>query len=152
MGMVFSMPNFVYKTPETTYTIDQFIACQSLEEPSYYNFSFKDEIFYPFMNTYIRYSAYNVVGDYLRDIREDYAMKVVLQDDEKLKYKYRPKLLAYDVYKCAELGYFILLLNDMYSVKQFVREKILMLPKTDIKRVVQYIFNANKEAIAAYNS
>ena len=152
MGMVFCMPNFTFKTPEKTYTIDQFIACQSKEDPSYYNFSFKDELYYPYIESYIRYSAYNVVSDYIREIREDFGMTIILSSDEFLKYKYRPKLLAYDVYKCAELGYFILLLNDMYSSRQFIREKLTMITKADLKNMIQYIFNANKQAITAYNS
>lgn len=147
------MSTYTYITPENTYTIDKFIACQNTEEPSYYNFSFKDEYFYNYINRYLRYTTYNAIWDYLDDIRDEYCMyNIVLSDSELAKYKYRPKLLAFDLYECAELGYLILLLNDMYSCKQFTKNRLTLPTKAGMKLISQYLFNANQAAINAYNN
>ena len=61
---------------------------------------------------------YNLINDYLPLIKEK-AVTVVLDDDEYNKYLYKPKLLAYDVYKNTELYYVILLLNNVCSIKEF---------------------------------
>ena len=37
--------NYVYTTPSETYTIDQFIACQSDTDINYKNLSFVDKIY-----------------------------------------------------------------------------------------------------------
>ena len=68
------------------------------------------------------------------------------------KYKYRPKLLAYDIYNNGELGFFILLINDMYSIKQFNRQKLLLPSKNNMSEICKQIYNANKTAITKYNN
>jgi hypothetical protein len=131
--------------PEDTYTIDQFIECQSDEEVNYYNFSYVDQY------DNMKYSTYNVISDYLDDIREDYAKTVTLDQNQLLKYMYRPKLLCYDIYGNSELAFIILLLNDMCNVKDFNKSKILMLTKSDMSDITKWIYNSNKDAIAVYN-
>ena len=56
--------NYIYSKPSETFTINQFIACQSDYEASYYNFSFIDTINYDYMNETIHYAAYNIISDY----------------------------------------------------------------------------------------
>lgn len=143
--------SYIYSKPADTFTIDQFIACQSESETSYYNYSFIDKIDYAFMNESIHYSTYNVASDYLDEIRDE-CMTILLSDDELLKYKYRPKLLAYDIYNNGELGFLILLINDMYSIKQFNRQKLLLPSKNNMSEICKQIYNANKTAITRYNN
>ena len=107
--------------PQDTYTIEQFIQCQSDEEIDYHNFSYIDRY------DNIEYSTYNILSDYLDELREDYAKTIILDKDQMVKYMYRPKLLCYDVYGNTELAFIILLLNDMCNVKDFTRDRVLML-------------------------
>ena len=144
--------SYTFNTPEKTDTIDKFIACQSSTEPSYYNFSFKDETYYNGIDRWLRFSTYNVISDYIYDIREEYGENYTFTDEQFLKYKYKPKLVAFDLYGCAELGPFILLLNDMYSVRQFNRKNVILITKSNMREIVNYLFNANNAAIKAYNS
>ena len=145
--------NYTYISPETTYTLNQFIACQNKEEPSYYNLSFKDEKYYDYIDRYLRFVTYNVIWDYLDDIRKDYALYTIdLSDKEMMRYKYRPKLLAFDIYGDTELAHMILLINDMYSFKQFVKNRIKLPDRNSMSKLCQELFNANQSAIKAYNS
>ena len=143
---------YTFNTPEKTDTIDKFIACQSSTEPSYYNFSFKDETYYDGIGRWLRYSSYNILSDYIDDIREEYSGKYTFNDTQFLKYKYKPKLVAFDLYGCAELGVLLLLINDMCNVRQFNRKDVLLIYPQKIKELVNYLFNANNAAIKAYNS
>lgn len=147
------MPNYTYKNPEKTYTIDQFIACQSTDEPGYYNFTFKDDRFYDYINRYIRYTIYNTLWDYVDDIKREYFIyHAIMTDKELMRYKYRPKLLAFDVYGCSELGPMIMLMNDMYTPKQFTKHDLMLCSRQAMKILTQRLFNANQDAIMAYNS
>ena len=143
--------NYIYSKPSETFTINQFIACQSDYEASYYNFSFIDTINYDYMNETIHYAAYNVISDYLDEIR-DKCIQVKLSDAEMMKYIYRPKLLAYDIYKNQELAFLILIINDMYSIKQFTKNKLLLPRKNDMVEICKQLFNSNKQSINKYNA
>lgn len=144
--------SYTFNKPESTDSVAKFIACQNSTTPSYYNFSFKDEIYYKYINRWLRYCSYNVISDYVDDIRKDYCSNVSLSDSEFIKYKYKPKLLAYDIYNNAELGTLILIINDMYSVRQFSKKKILLPSRNGMNQICKYIYNANNVAITAYNS
>ena len=143
---------YQYNKPSETYTIDQFIACQSDTEMSYNNLSFVDSIDYPFMNQKINYPAYNVISDYLDEIRKEYCVTVTLNDSEVMKYMYRPKILCHDIYGNVELSFIILLINDMYSVKQFTTSNLLLPTKANMSQICKYLFNANRTAITNYNN
>lgn len=143
--------NYIYSKPSETFTIDQFIACQTDYEASYYNFSFIDTINYNYMNETIHYAAYNIISDYLDEIR-DKCIQVKLSDAEMMKYIYRPKLLAYDIYKNQELAFLILIINDMYSIKQFTKNKLLLPRKNDMIEICKQLFNSNKQSINKYNA
>ena len=143
--------SYQYSRPSETYTIDQFIACQSDTEVSYYNLSFVDRVYYDYMNESIHYSTYNILSDYLDEIREE-CVTVELSDEELNDYIYRPKLLAYKVYNNAELGFIILIINDMYSVKQFTRAKLLLPTRAKMVEICRELFNTNRTAILAYNN
>ena len=135
-----------YQKPELTYTLDQFIACQSDTTFCYNNLSFIDQI------DNIKYNIYNVASDYIDEIIENYCKTIVLSDDELAKYKYRPKLLCYDIYGSQELYYLILILNDICSVKDFTKNKLILPTKDNMPVITKAIMNANRADIQKYNS
>lgn len=138
--------SYDYQKPENTYTLDQFIACQSDETFCYNNLSFIDQI------DNIKYNTYNVASDYIDELISEYCVNVQLSDDELTRYKYRPKLLAYDVYGSQELYYLILIVNDMCSVKDFVKKRIYLPTKNNMSTITSAIMNSNKSDIEKYNS
>ena len=109
-----------YNKPQNTYTIDQFIQCQSDTNVCYNNLSFIDQ------RNSIKYNTYNVLSDYLDEIRENYCLKIKLDKDNMFKYKYRPKLLCYDIYGDGELAFIIMIINDICDVKEFTKDTLLM--------------------------
>ena len=143
--------DYVYQDPQETYTIEQFIACQSNEEINYKNLSFIDKVNYPELFRDIHYSTYNVISDYLNEIRNEYCVNVVLTDEDMYRYMYRPKLLCNRLYNNEELYYIILLINDMYSTKQFTKRKLLMPRRAAMDQICSYIYNSNYKAINKYN-
>ena len=49
----------------------------------------------------------------------DYAITVVLTDEEYLRYKYKPRVLSKDLYGTYDLHYLLLKLNNITSVIYF---------------------------------
>ena len=135
-----------YQKPESTYTLDQFISCQSDANFCYNNLSFIDQI------DNIKYNIYNVASDYIDEIISNYCKTVVLSDDQLAKYKYKPKLLCYDIYGSQELYYLILIINDICSVKDFTKKKLILPTKVNMPTITKAIMNANRSDIQKYNS
>ena len=138
--------SYSYQNPELTYTLEQFISCQSDDNFCYNNLSFIDQI------DNIKYNIYNVASDYIDEIINNYCKTVVLTDDQLYKYKYKPKLLCYDVYGTQELYYIILLINDICSIKDFTKNKLILPTKYNMPIVCKSIMNANRADIQKYNS
>lgn len=137
--------SYEYQKPQNTYTIEQYINCQSDTLMCYYNSSFVDKV------GNVTYSSHNVVSDYLDELRSDnYCVLVELSDEQLAKYMYRPKLLCYDIYGNTELHFIILLINDMYSCKQFTKKKLLMPTQDMMKEIANKILNSNRAAIQTY--
>lgn len=134
-----------YQKPELTYTLDQFIACQSDTSFCYNNLSFIDQI------DNIKYNIYNVSSDYIDEIISEYCVNVQLTDDQLAKYIYRPKLLCYDVYGSQELYYLILIINDICSVKEFTKKSLKLPTRTTMPVICKAIMNANRSDIQKYN-
>ena len=134
-----------FQKPELTYTLDQFIACQSDTSFCYNNLSFIDQI------DNIKYNIYNVASDYIDEIINNYCVDVELDDEQMAKYKYRPKLLCYDIYGSQELYYLILILNDICSTKQFIKKKLKLPTKNNMSTITKAIMNANRSDIQKYN-
>lgn len=134
-----------YQKPYLTYTLDQFIECQSDTSICYNNLSFIDQY------NGIKYNTYNVLSDYLDELRSDYCLKITLSDDQLMKYKYNPKLLCFDIYGNQELAFIILLINDMCDVKEFTKKTLLMPTKENMANITKHIYNSNKNAIQIYN-
>ena len=80
--------NYEYKKSHLTDTLDQYIACQSDTSFYYNNLSFIDR------NGNIDYNTYNVVRDYIDELRDEYCKIVILTDEQVFKYKYKPKLFT----------------------------------------------------------
>ena len=134
-----------YQKPQNTYTIDQFIQCQSDTNVCYNNLSFIDQ------RNSIKYNTYNVLSDYLDEIRENYCLKIKLDKDNMFKYKYRPKLLCYDIYGDGELAFIIMIINDICDVKEFTKDTLLMPTIENMQLITKRLYNANKNDIEVYN-
>lgn len=131
--------------PAETYTIQQFINSNNGITLSYDSFCFLNRI-----NDNQKIISFNVLNDYVDEISQ-MAVLVELDDTEYIKYKYKPKLLSYDVYGDTELYFIILYLNNIYSVKDFDFKKIKLLKKETLEFILSSIYNAEKKYIEEYN-
>ena len=132
--------------PQDTTTIEDFIESGNGVTITYPNLSFID-----MMSNGTWAAVLNVVNDYIDELR-DICVNVKLTTEQQFIYHYKPKLLCYDIYGNPELYYIILLINDMADVKEFTKPIIKMPRKNDMSTLLTYIYNAERAAIAAYNS
>lgn len=125
-----------------TSTIEQFIQYRTDDTVSYNNFSFKDKygnIIYPIKN---------IIDDYTEELQE-LTVDITMSDSEFLKYKYRPKVLANDIYGNSELDFLILAINGICNAKEFDSKDIKLIRDDDLDNLV---YGANKEDLDTYNS
>ena len=103
--------------PALTYTLDDFVELQSVDNMTYYNFSILEII------DGVQHLDHNLVEDYLKEL-EATCVTLELSNEEMSRYRYNPDLLAYDIYGSVQLDFVILLLNDMIDPKDFDRRKL----------------------------
>lgn len=92
------------------------------------------------------YSSDNVLYTYLEDLK-NVSIEYTFSEDEYQKYKYRPKLLAYDIYGSTELYFVILALNDTCNIKDFNKRTVRLLYKTDLNNLLNQIFSAEENRL-----
>lgn len=131
--------------PEKSYTVEQFITFKDDDTASYNNLSFRDKY------DNIIYPIKNIIDDYTDELNE-LLVDVVMSESEFLKYKYRPKLLAFDIYGNAELDFLILAMNGICNMKEFDSKNIKLIKNKDLDSFITSIFNANKDDLDIYNS
>lgn len=90
--------------------------------------------------------SYNILNDYLEEL-EKMSVTVSLTNEQYLKYKYKPKLLSYDIYGSQELYFVILYINNIASPKEFDMKKIKMIRSDVMAQAMSDIYNAEKEIL-----
>lgn len=130
--------------PEQTATVEDFIEMGPSDEITYKNFS----ILVNFIGekSTVEYAQDNIIYDYMDEIMEK-AVEIELSDMDYIKYKYKPKLLSYDIYDTTELFFVILAMNGMCNIKDFTKRKIKLLYKKDMYDVLNKIYSAEYEYI-----
>lgn len=132
--------------PENTYTIEEFIEAGKGVVLTYQNLSLKNHI-----GENINFPFKNVFNDYIPDFIHTSVIKTVqLSEDEFIKYKYRPKILSYDIYGTTDLDFVILAINRISTPKDFVHKKIKMISKNHLNELLTSIYNAEKGLIDKY--
>lgn len=129
----------------TTYSLDNFIELGKKVSITYDKFSTIETI------GHIKFPIHHVVNDYLRELK-NMAVTVQLTEKEYYRYRFRPKLLAYDVYNSTELDFVILAANNLADMKEFDLQQPKLLRKSDISNLLSYIYNTEKEFILSNRS
>ena len=140
--------------PEITKSVEDFVSLGKGDDKTYANFSIMAEIVERDTSvknvnkaTKILYPEHNIIYDYLKELKSS-TVTCELTDGEYLKYRYNPKLLAYDIYGSAELYFVILAINGMCSFKDFNKKKIKLLYKQDMTDFLTAIYNAESDYIS----
>lgn len=133
---------------KTINSIQAFINDKPIISTDYATMSFTEE------RERIQFAVGNIVtDDYYPELKAK-CVRVHLSDDDIMKYKYRPKMLAYDIYDNTELYYVILRVNDLYNVKDFnLSKKYIYLPsKKILKEFLADVHNFDIRNIRTFNS
>lgn len=130
---------------DTTPTLDRFIDAKPINQVSFYYLSLnnKDE-------NNIEYCSHNVIDDYIDDIKE-VAQRVTLTEEEYIKFRFKPKLLAHYLYGNSELYFIILIINDMWSVKDFDIKELNLVKRSDLTEILSSISISEKPNIDLHN-
>ena len=102
---------------DKTITIEDFIALRNSDEITYYNYSIVE-----YLNGYDMFVT-NLLYDYEEELKS-MAVTVELSDRERLKYRYKPNVLAYDLYGSVEAKFILMILNEVLDPKEFDFAKI----------------------------
>ena len=112
------MANYYSTTKaDATVSIQDFIALRNSDEITYYNYSILE-----YLNGYDMFIS-NLLYDYEDEIN-DLAVTIKLTNIERAKYRYKPYLLAYDIYGSTETKFILMMLNNIIDPKEFDFETI----------------------------
>lgn len=139
------MANSKLNNPATTYTVDQMIALKNSDSITYKNYSILQR---SLKDDNLIYSIDNVIYDYM-DVINQYKKLVGFSDMEVVKYKYKPKLFAYDIYGSTECYFVIMAVNGICNVKEFelIDHTAWALAPDDMYSIMNLIGRAEKNRI-----
>lgn len=136
--------------PYETASMEDFVLSKTSSANSYHSFSLIDLVKTD-GDTNIAFPVFNVLNDYFDEIREK-RIKIELNDNEYVKYRFRPKLLAFDLYGNTELAFLILELNDIFSPRDFDLRELYLLRKDTLTSMLTSIKSSESVFLEKYNS
>ena len=134
------MATYTTMKSDETITVQDFIAMRNSDEITYYNFSIVE-----YLNGYDMFIT-NVLYDYEEELR-DLSVFIKLTDVERIKYKYKPYLFAYDLYGTREIAFIIMMLNGIIDPKEFDYNKIRVLRYNELTTIINRIGAINEDYI-----
>lgn len=134
------MATYTTMKSDETITVQDFIAMRNSDEITYYNFSIVE-----YLNGYDIFIT-NVLYDYEEELR-DLSVFIKLTDVERIRYKYKPYLFAYDLYGTREMAFIIMMLNGIIDPKEFDYNKIRVLRYNDLTAIINRIGAINEDYI-----
>lgn len=140
------MANYYSTTKaDATVSIQDFIALRNSDEITYYNYSILE-----YLNGYDMFIT-NLLYDYEDEIN-DLAVTIKLTNIERAKYRYKPYLLAYDIYGSTETKFILMMLNNIIDPKEFDFETIRALRPADLARLLNRINAVNDDFMSKMKS
>ena len=115
--------------PYKSYTVEEFVQYQGVSKLNYEDYCLHEK------ESFLNIISYNILDDYLDELKL-ISKTVELSDTEYIKYLYKPRILAYDIYGDPELFFIILKLNNLCSSKEFNLKKLKLIPKNTLLEVL----------------
>lgn len=128
-------------TPAKTYTLSDFIALKSSDELTYRHFAILEKY------NNIEFLDHNLISDYLYEL-DELTMYVPLNDEQYKKYKYRPDLLAYDVYGSTQLDFIVMYMNGVIDPKEFDFTTVKLVYNSQLKEFLSEIETSESEYLS----
>lgn len=132
-------------TAATTSTLEDFIAMRTTDDLTYYNYSILE-----YLNGYDMFIT-NILYDYDDELNDE-VVTLQLSDKEKAKYRYKPYLLAYDIYGSAELDFVIMMLNGIIDPKDFDFSKVKIIKNATLTSLMSRIMIVNEKFVKTTQS
>ena len=130
--------------PNLSFTIEEFISFKDDTTVSYNNLSFRERY------DNISFPIKNIIDDYFDELME-LTQEVTMNDTEYIKYRYKPRILANDLYENPDLDFLILAINGICNMKEFDSKTIRLIKTDDLTDFLTSVFNSNKEDLDIYN-
>lgn len=128
---------------EETYTVEDFIELgKEIDDIQYSKFAILSKAATDVANPII-YATHNIIYDYEEEFKKS-TLTVEMTDTEYAKYRFKPKLLAYDLYGSTEIYFIILFINGMYNIKDFNRKTIKLIKKDTMIQLLEAVYNAEQ--------
>lgn len=148
MAMIVNQNNQTSKNDQNIVTIQDLIDRKQTKGKIDYNtysfaISIENAITVPFQN---------VLTTTYADELKALAIDITLTNEEYYKYRFRPKLLAYDIYNYSELFYIINFINGIYNIKDFNFRTVKLIPKTNLFSMLSYVLQADASNISDFNN
>ena len=113
--------------PALTCTFKDFIEMGGQDEITYRNFSILR------YNVQTEFVEQNILDYYIRELRSLCIKVTEFSEEDIVKYRYAPDMLAYYLYKSTQLDFIILLCNGIIDPKEFdFKRKYIYLPKASV--------------------
>ena len=120
-----------------TYTLEDFTKMQVSDQLTFRNFSTVAVV------NGVELTDKNLVEDFLPELMKD-ALDVDLNNNEYVKYKYAPDLLAYDVYGSVQLDFIILYMNGIIDPKDFDFKTVKLVRASLLKQFLNKVYGSQK--------
>ena len=130
---------------DTAISVQDFIALRNSDEVTYYNYSVLE-----YLHGYDMFIT-NLLYDYEDEIN-DIAVTIKLTNIERAKYRYKPYLLAFDIYGSTESKFILMMLNNIIDPKEFDFENVRALRPADLNRLLNRINAVNDEFMSKMKS
>ena len=125
---------------DKTITVQDFIAMRNSDEITYHNYSIIS-----YLNGF-DFVITNILYDYEEEF-QDLAVTITLTDLEKIKYRYKPDLFAFDLYGSTETKFIIMMINGIIDPKEFDFNKVKALRPSDLSTILGRITTVNEDFI-----
>lgn len=123
---------------DLTVSVQDFIALRPSDEITYYNYSILE-----YLNGFDMFIT-NLLYDY-QDEFDDIAVTISFNRVERAKYRYKPYLLAYDLYGSAETKFIIMMMNGIIDPKEFDFDKVKVINYSDLITILNRMQAVNED-------
>lgn len=130
---------------DKTISVQDFIALQSSDEITYAKYSITE-----YINGYEMFIT-NLLYDYEDEINA-ISLTIKFTDIEKAKYRFKPYLLAFDIYGATEAKFIIMMLNNIIDPKEFDFDKVKVVRKGDLIDILNRIQAVNEDYLSTNRS
>lgn len=127
--------------PAKSHTLEIFSSLKDQDELTYRNLSI---LRYQFG---IEFAEDNIIDYYMTELKSICTAADTIDYSERVKYRYAPDLLSYDLYGTTQLDWLIMLCNGIIDPKDFdMKASVIYAPKkTTLKKFLSRVFNSEGE-------